>query len=102
VIPSIPLGSDKARSAQARFLIAPFKTGLAPFEGIRLNTFGSFSVGRQHHEAFFALLQLHRIHPWTACRSLGTFAPVFQRLGAFAFSPHPGVPSFLDLLYVSM
>ena len=38
-ISTFQLDSDKARSGQARFLIAPVENRTCPFEGIRLNTF---------------------------------------------------------------
>jgi hypothetical protein len=39
LFPTFPLGSDKARSGRARFLIAPVENRTCPFEGIRLHTF---------------------------------------------------------------
>src|SRR5262249_15267684 len=38
-ISTFPLGSDTARSGQARVLSAPVSNRTCPFEGIRLNTF---------------------------------------------------------------
>src|SRR3989475_8140873 len=46
----------------------------------------------------FPFLQLHRAFPVDSLRVRWVpLFPSFQRLGAFAFSPHPGVPSFPGL-----
>ena len=46
----------------------------------------------------FAFLQLHSTFPVDSLRVRWVpLFPSFQRLGAFAFSPHPGVPSFPGL-----
>jgi len=46
----------------------------------------------------FPFLQLHSAFPVDSLRVRWIpLFPSFQRLGAFAFSPHPGVPSFPGL-----
>ena len=46
----------------------------------------------------FPFLQLHSTFPVDSLRVRWVpLFPSFQRLGAFAFSPHPGVPSFPGL-----
>ncbi len=82
------LGSDKVRSAQARFLIAPVEHRPCPFEGIRLNTFGPSPWPDSTTKRSFAFLQLHRSPPVDSLRV--RWVPLlqsFQRLGAFACSP---------------
>ena len=77
------LGSDKARSDQARFLIAPVENRTYHFHGIRLSTFGHFSVS--HTKRSFPFLQLHGHPPVDSLRV--RWVPLFRsfrRLGAFA------------------
>src|SRR5215467_13164894 len=72
------LGSDKARSAQARFLIAPVENRTCPFEGIRLNTFGRSSW--KYHEASVLMSSAPREDfCGQLARSLGTFVSLFPK-----------------------
>src|SRR6267143_4728224 len=58
----------------------------------------SASSLRQHHSRLFPFLQLHSAFPVDSLRVRWVpLFPSFQRLGAFAFSPRPGVPSFPGL-----
>src|SRR5437763_16751980 len=81
-----------------RFLIAPVYNRTCPFEGIRLSTFAPSPWSDSATKRSFAFLQLHRSPPVDSLRV--RWVPLlrsFQRLGAFAFSPYPGVPSFPGL-----
>ena len=84
------LGSDKARSVQARFPIAPVYTGRAA-----LTASGSAPLIDLHGVTMkrrFPFRQFHRYPPVYGLRV--HWVPLFpssQRLGAFAISPYPGV-----------
>jgi hypothetical protein len=94
--PTFPLGRDKARCLAVRFLIPPVEHRACDFHRTRRNTFGRspwISMKR-----LFPFLQLHSPFPVDSLRVRWVpLFPSFQRLEAFAFSPHPGVPSFPGL-----
>ena len=87
------MGSDKARSVQARFLIAPVENrtcGLTASGSAPLIDLHGVTMKRR-----FPFRQFHRYPPVYSLRV--HWVPLFpssQRLGAFAISPSPGVPSF--------
>src|SRR5215813_8917555 len=92
----LPLGKDKAQYLKACFLILPVEHRACDFHRTRRSTFGRspwISMKR-----LFPFLQLHSTFPVDSLRVRWVpLFPSFQRLGAFAISPHPGVPSFPGL-----
>jgi hypothetical protein len=72
------LGSDKVRSAQARFRIAPVENRTCPFEGIRLNTCGQSPWG--YHEASVPISPAPQAFTrGQLARSLGTLVSIFPK-----------------------
>jgi hypothetical protein len=96
--PTFPLGSDKARSDQARFLIAPVENRTYHFHGIRLSTFGHSPCS---HEAFLHISPAPRVSTRVQlARSLGTFAPVFPKARGLRLGDiFPVCPAFLSADY---
>ena len=90
------LGKRKARCIPVRFLTLPVEHRACDFHRTRRSTFGRspwISMKR-----LFPFLQLHGAFPVDSLRVRWVpLVPSFQRLGAFAISPHPGVPSFPGL-----
>src|SRR4030095_14423024 len=71
----------------------PFKTGLAPLRASGLTPLVDLHGNTM--KRLFPFLQLHGSPPVDSLRV--RWVPLFpssQRLGAFAFSPHPGVHGF--------
>jgi hypothetical protein len=92
--PTFPLGRDKTRCLAVRFLIPPFRA--CDFHRTRRSTFGRSPWTSM--KRLFPLLQLHSAFSVDSLRVRWVpLFPSFQRLGAFAISPHPGVPSFPGL-----
>jgi hypothetical protein len=92
----IPLGKRKARCLAVRFLIPPVEHRACDFHRTRRSTFGRSPWTSM--KRLFPFLQLHSAFPVDSLRVRWVpLVPSFQRLGAFAFSPHPGVPSFPGL-----
>src|SRR5215813_14460081 len=76
--PRPELGSDKARSQQARLLIAPVKNRTCHFDGIRLSTFDWSPWG--DHEASVPISPVPQASARVQlARSLGTFVPLFSK-----------------------
>src|SRR5262245_33057633 len=72
------LGSDKARSQQARLLIAPVKNRTCHFDGIRLSTFDWSPWG--DHEASVPISPVPQASARVQlARSLGTFVSLFSK-----------------------
>ena len=93
---TLPLGRDKARCFMVRFLIPPVEHRACDFHRTRRSTFGRSPWTSM--KRLFAFLQLHSTFPVDSLRVRWVpLFPSFQRLGAFAFSPHPGVRGFPTL-----
>src|SRR5262245_42974391 len=74
----LELGSDKARSQQARLLIAPVKNRTCHFDGIRLSTFDWSPWG--DHEASVPISPVPQASARVQlARSLGTFVSLFSK-----------------------
>src|SRR5215475_15147021 len=86
------LGRHKARCVAVRLLMPPVENRTYHFHCIRLSTCGHSPCSTKRS---FPFRQLHRTSPVDRLRV--RWVPVFRsfrRLGAFAFSPHPGVHGF--------
>src|SRR5438093_5477801 len=93
---TFPLGRDKTRCLAVRFLIPPVEPRACDFHRTRRSTFGHAPWTSM--KRLFPFLQLHRAFTVDSLRVRWVpLFPAFQRLGAFAISPHPGVPSFPGL-----
>src|SRR4030095_1138452 len=90
------LGRRKARCLAVRFLTPPVEHRACDFHRTTRNTFGQspwLSMKR-----LFPFPQLHSAFPVDSLRVRWVpLVPSFQRLGAFALSPHPGVRGFPTL-----
>jgi hypothetical protein len=92
----VTLGRDKARYLAVRFLIPPVEHRACDFHRTRRSTFGRSPWTSM--KRLFPFLQLHSAFPVDSLRVRWVpLFPSFQRRGAFALSPHPGVRGFPTL-----
>jgi hypothetical protein len=93
---SFSLGKDTAQYLAACFLILPVEHRACDFHRTRRSTFGPSPWTSM--KRLFPFLQLHSAFPVDSLRvRWGPLFPSFQRLEAFAISPHPGVRGFPTL-----